>query len=416
MCLAPSAIALTVTEASSQLGLKSTAPGAPATEITVQMVNDAYVQTIRGLLGEVTTGNPGAVAASHKAAEARLFLLRHLRGDCEIHLFPLSEKKETNKKTPALGPDLPWLHSRFPELFPENFDPLNEEQLKATIPSLVAQPQKTLSLLALTNEDIDHRLPDLDPNSLSFVQHLIVYELRLYLRPLRLSNPSQVKIFENAVIAEIDELKSEPERLSPFLRTLATLNLTPGQVHIALVPLLQDPNAMTRAAAYTLLTKAAIDYGLPPNLETALIESSSDRALVVLARSKKLLLDETYKTLFARLPWIQDRELFGNVIDNLLQKQELRPAVFAELKAVRDNAQAPISHRLHASRDLIEAKVDAASSEQYILSTLPNVTPDERFLLFSWCLDQSSNCSRSMRSAIKSTRVGQSHQALEAKF
>lgn len=411
ICLSPSAFAISFSEAKTKLGFNSTAPGAPATELSVQMVNEAYAKTIRELLNRVATGNPGAVAASQAAAEARIVLLRSIR-DCEDRLNARDESKDKKPPTPKVPRvRAPWLNSLFPEVFPASFNPVDANEIRALMPVLVANPYATLSSLALLEDELEPRFVNFDKNALYYYQDLLAYELRGYLRGLRLSNPELLRGFENGILAKIYELSTDTDHFSRFLHTLGTLNLTSDRVQTALVTSLEDPRIEVRTGAYGILKRNAESGGIALELESALLNSSNDRALIALAVSKTPMSASTYQTLLKRLPQIEDERVLQEVATALLAKPDWKTPTLFALKSVRDNAGSETLARLFAAQTLIESRVDVERSEKTMLALLANPTPEIRFNLTSWCINKRDVCSNEVRQAVEAARVPQVHQA-----
>jgi len=412
MCLCPSAFALTVVEAKTKLGLDSTAPGTPATELSVQMVNDAYAKTIRALLEQVATGNPGAVAASQAAAEARIFLLRDLRG-CETELNSRGDDAKDKKPPTPPVPRVraPWLNALYPQVFPESFNPVDESQIRELMPVLVAHPYETLSSLALLEDELEPRFVGFDKNSLYYYQDILAYELRKYLREIRASQPGLLENFDHAVLAKFYELSNDTDHFGRFLHTLSSLNMPSATVQTALITSMEDPRIEIRTGAYGILKRNAESSGIPLLLEAALLANSNDRAMTVLALSKTPLSTTTYQTILKRLPQIDDAQIVREITTSLLARSDWKTPTLFALKGVRDNTRAEPLARLFAAQTLIEARVDVARSEKAMLAMLASPTPEIRFNLTSWCINRRDFCSNEVREAVESARVPQRHQA-----
>lgn len=409
ICVSPSALALTTAEAKTKLGFDSTAPGAPQTELSVQMVNDAYAAAIRGLLADVARGNPGAVAASQAAAEARIVLLQSIR-DCENQLSSnRSEDPKDKNRPPVPRMSAPWLNALFPNVFPAAFNPADVTEIRQLMPILVQNPQETLSSLALLEDELEPVFQNFDKNALYYFQDNLAFELRVYLRAA--GNSEVVNRFGNATLAKIYELAGDTDHFSRFLHTIGTINVPTTSVQTALVTLLIDPRVEIQVGALSYLRRNAQTLGVSPELQAALLKSPNERANLVLAESKTPLEVSTSQELLRRLPQIENDQTLKDMALVLLNKSDLKTPTLFALKTVRDRETSLAPARLFAAQTLIEQRVDVERSENQMLALLANPTPEIRFNMTSWCLNHSDFCSTQVREAVEASRVPQVHHA-----
>lgn len=411
-----------------ELGLSTaTEPGTPLVRLTTRAVNDAYARRIRQQLSLVMDGSSVAVAASQRIAEARRLLLSEVTGaTCEEDLRTTSSeageviptslpdpKKNSKKSGATLNGDptlqIHWLKDLYPTLFTGPIELLNDTQFAELAPQMAADPANTLQSFYLLDHEVRTRFPQ-DPNTslLGSFQRQAAVSLGQFLRLQRLSQPQLVHSFEYALMAKAFELSSDTERLAKLLHAIGALDLTPGKLHLMLVPMLEDPRIEVRKLTAGILMDAATHYGLPPNLEDALLRSRNADALEILVSSRKPLNASSYQLILAELDRVKDEQVLKSITRILLGNPEWREATLTSLQTVRDNPHSDALNRLYASTELIDTGADVKESEDYIIESLTKASGSELFQLNTWCFS-SSSCTNRVRQAIQSARVPQKY-------